>query len=216
MRQALKRALVEDAAEHMSAEPLAALREKIAKVLDIDDQITDLEERLAQLNRDRWAIVGHFNVTGELVSLMQSVGVPEFTVEARGNHPAYVAKLTNMITAKLPDDDRRERALRVVKWLAGLAKIQFSVDFAKGQRRQAKKFETLLKKSGVADYSMKYGVHSGTLTAEIRRRISDGTPPSPAEMDLLGAAVFPTVKLTEKKELRTNVKGKRKEEAGSY
>jgi hypothetical protein len=138
--------------------------------------------------------------------MLQSAGVKNLSIEAQGNYPAYRAQLKNIYTAKLPDDERRSAALRKFKWLRGLAKTQFKVDFAKGQEKSAKRFASLLKRQRIKDYEVKVGVHSSTLTAEIRRRFTDGDPLSPVDMDLLGAAVYPVVELTEQEGLQTDGK----------
>jgi len=188
---------------------LVTLRNKIAEVRELDARIKDAEEAVAELKRKRWSIVGHFNVSGELVAMLQSAGVPSLSIEAAGNYPAYEANLKTLFTAKLPEDDRRDKALRKFRWLEGLTKTQYKVDFSKGQGKLAKKFQSLLKKQKIVDYEVKVGVHSSTLTAEIRRRFSDGEPLSPADMELLGAATYPVVELTEVKGLKTNGKGQR-------
>ena len=188
---------------------LVTLRRKIAEVRELDARIKDAEEALADLKRKRWGIVGHFNVSGELVAMLQSAGVPSLSIQAEGNYPAYEAELKTLFTAKLPEDERRDKALKRFKWLEGLTKTQYKVDFSKGQGKQAKKFQSLLKKQKIVDYEVKVGVHSSTLTAEIRRRFSDGKPLSPSDMELLGAATYPVVELTEVKGLGTNGKGQR-------
>jgi len=205
----LEEVLVADASD-VGPDQLAKLRGKIQQVVELDDKIAELEDRLLALKKERWAIVGHFSVAGELVGMFQSAGVKTLVIDARGNHPSYLAQLKNIFTAKLPEDERRAVALRKFRWLQGLSKTSYKVDFAKGQDKQSKKFASLLKKHKVKDVEIKVGVHASTLIAEIRRRFTDGEPLSPVDMDLLGAAVYPVVELTEQRGLEQNGKGQGK------
>lgn len=208
MSAEVEAALEEDVRELKSDDRLVKLRQKIAEVRDLEEQIDQTEERLDDLRRKRWAIVGHYGISGELVAMLHSAGVKSVSIEPQGNHPAYIATLKNIFAAKLPDDERRDAALKKFKWLQGLSKTQYKVDFGRGQNKIAKRFATMLDKKKL-DYDVKVGVHSTTLTAEIRRRFSDGDPLSPAEMDLLGAAVYPTVELTKQEGLLKNGKGRK-------
>lgn len=208
-KEELESVLEADAGD-VSFDVLVTLRNKIAEARALDADIAAAEEKLEELRRKRWAIVGHFNVSGELVTMLQSAGVKSVSIDAHGNYPAYQARLKNLYTAKLPEDERRDKALKKIRWLSGLAKTQFKVDFAKGQDKLAKRFISLLKKQKIKDYEVKVGVHSSTLTAEIRRRFTDGEPLSPADMDLLGAAVYPVVELTKQEGLLTDGKGQGK------
>ena len=201
-------AALEQAGGVVSEDVLRRLRDKIAEARDLDLQIAEAEERVDELKRRKYAIVGHFRVSGQLVEMLQSAGVKNLSIAASGNQPACEARLTTLYHAKLPEDDRRAKAFKKFRWLSGLAKTSFRVDFGKGQEKMVKKFQSLLKKQKIRDYEVKVGVHSSTLTAEIRRRFTDGQPLAPADMDLLGAAVFPVVELKQQGEV-TDGKGKR-------
>lgn len=199
---------LERAGSVVSEDVLRRLRDKIAEVRVLDFQIAEAEERLEELKRKRYGIVGHFRISGQLVEMFQSAGVKTLSITASGNLPSYDAKLVQIYHAKLPEDDRRAKAFKKFRWLSGLSKTSFRVDFAKGQDKLVKNFQSLLKKQKIRDYEVKVGVHSSTLTAEIRRRFVDGQPLSPADMDLLGAAVFPVVELKQQGEVDDG-KGKR-------
>jgi len=186
----------------VSEDSLKKLRTKIAEVRGLDLEIAGVEERLQELRDKRSSIVGSFRISGELVSMFQSMGVKSLSIGAEGNLPPYDAKLVTLYSAKLPDDERRAKAFKQFRWLHGLAKTSFKVEFGKGQDKLAKKFSTLLKKQKIKDYEVKVGVHASTLTAEIRRRFADGLPLTPADMDLLGAAVYPVVELKKQEEVK--------------
>ena len=199
---------LEKAGAVVSDDVLKRLRDKISEVRELDALIEQAEEKVDELKRKRYGIVGHFRISGLLVEMFQSAGVKTLSIQAGGNLPPYEARLKNIYQAKLPEDERRSRAFKKFRWLSGLSKTSFTVDFGKGQDKLVKKFQSLLKKQKIKDFEVKVGVHSSTLTAEIRRRFTDGLPLSPADMDLLGAAVYPVVELKKQGE-ETDGKGKR-------
>lgn len=184
-----------------SEDKLIKLRAAIARARDLELEIeakqTALDEKMKELTTIR---------TVELPGIFEEAQVSgTITLEAVGNEPAYEATLAKFYSASLPDDDRREKAFKRFKWLAELSKTRFTVDFGKGDDKKVKAFTKLLKAKKV-EASSKVGVHSGTLTAEIRRRFESGKPLAPGDLDLLGATVGTVVKLNKVKGQKDNGK----------
>ena len=68
-------AALEQAGGVASEDVLRRLRDKIAEVRDLDLQITEAEERVEELKRKKYQIIGHFRISGQLVEMFQSAGV---------------------------------------------------------------------------------------------------------------------------------------------
>ena len=60
--------------------------------------------------------------------------------------------------------------------------------FGAGEGKRAKKLFSLLKKNKF-EYGNEVSVHTGTLTAELRRRVKAGDIPSPADLAKIGGYV---------------------------
>lgn len=189
-------AAAQDAArdERPSEDKLQRIREKIAEARDLDEKIAEVQETLSALEKRL------FKIRYEtLPGMFEEVGVTTMTLRAEGNHPPCVAKLVTQYNAKLPDDERRDEAMKKFKWLGELAKNTFSVQLGKGDAKQAKTLSSFLRKQKLP-FDQKISVHSGTLTAEIRRRFEGGQPLAQADLELLGAFIRPVVKIDKPKE----------------
>ena len=177
-----------------SEDRLIYLRARVAEVRDLELKIEQVEEELANLRRRQLTIQ-----SDELPALFDECGLSELKLNAQGNMPEYLARMTTQINASLPKDDRGEQALKKFKWLAELSKNTFTILFDKADLKKAKKLEQTLKKAKVP-FTKETRVHASTLTAEIRRRYADGRPLPPADLELLGAYVRPLVKIEKVKE----------------
>ena len=187
-------AAAEAAVTIQNPDKLAQLRTYIADARDLEFNIKELQASMDILIKQL------FKLRSEtLPTLFEELGVNSMTLEASGNLPAYVAKLTTQYSASLPKDEREGQAYQKIKWLRELAKNTYTIFLDKGDTKKAKALEAALKKAKV-EYENKISVHSSTLTAEIRRRFESGHPLPPADLDLLGAFVRPLVKLDQVKE----------------
>lgn len=176
-----------------SEDALARVRDRVRQTVDLEMQIEDLEQRLAE-KREQLNQIRH----GELPTLFEEVGIDRLGLDASGNVPAYDAELSPYYHANLKPENMPE-AFRKFRWLEPMQKHTVKVEFGRGESAVAKKFIASLKKQRL-DYSNAVGVPWNTLTAEIRRRHEDGEPLSPADLEILGATVGRVVKLKKRKQ----------------
>lgn len=177
-----------------SEDKLRRLRETVAQARDLELQIRNTMERLAELN-DQLAKIEN----DTLPTMFQELGVTSMSLDTDGNHPAFVAELDTVYKANLPKDDRAQKAYKKFPWLREMAKTRVEISFGRDEQARVKKLEAVLKKMRVP-FDKELSVHWKTLTSEVRRRFEDGKPLPPADLDLLGAFVMTRVKLTEQKE----------------
>lgn len=178
-------------AEKPGAVTLTLLRKKLAEARDIELELQGLAE-VANVLSKRLSKLR----TEELPGMFEAAGLTSLSLDASGNMPACDAELTVFYSASLPKDEtKRAAAFKKFKWLHELRKHKFTLTFAKGEDKKAKTLAATLKKQKLK-FEDKVDVHSGSLTAEIRRRFEDGTPLPPADLELLGAMVGTVVKLT--------------------
>lgn len=196
-------ALEAAAARPVNGDKLEKLRKKAAEARDLQLEIESLEEQLSLKRKDLTKILGGGKERGELVELLENSGVPSITLDARGNSPGFVAKLSTFYAASIPKDEAEAKkafALLTGKYDAGdLIKTQIVAAFGKGESGRADKLETAMQKQGV-EYEKRTSVHSGTLTAFVRERFETGEPLPPKDLATLGAFVGKVVKLNQVKE----------------
>jgi hypothetical protein len=168
---------------------LQRIRYKIAEIRELDGEIADLSARLAEKQAARTAITGT-----ELPDLMKQHKVTSITLAAAGNLPAYDATLETVYYAGLPKSASPEQREAGFKFLVDVWKVPdiiknaVTLTFGAGESKQAKKLFGLLKKNKF-EYGNEVSVHSGTLTAELRRRVRAGNIPSPADLAKIGGHV---------------------------
>jgi hypothetical protein len=179
---------------------LDRIRAKVKEARDVELRIDSMEEAVKELKKDLNRIRCE-----ELPALFQQNGVPSITIDREGNAPAYVAELQAYYHANIPDPEKDPAGAEAgYAWLKAnklesFIKTQVKVDYGRGERAKAKKFEAFLKKEKIP-YSSKVGVPWNTLTAEVRRRYEAGKPLSPADLTAIGGTVGTVVKITAIKE----------------
>lgn len=180
------------------ADKMQQLRAKLQEVRDAELDVTDAEEafKKAKERLRRLQLV-------ELPTMFDELGMDRIGLDADGNHPACDAELGMFYSIEFPKkDDKRAEAFEVVKEIGAdhLIRHTFTIELDVGELARAKKLAALLKKNRV-DYSNNLSVNSTSLKAEIRRLFEeDGNPPSPAQLQKLGAFVGKMVKLKERKD----------------
>lgn len=172
----------------VSEDALRKIRNKIAEIRELDAQISDLTEKLAEKQAARVKITDV-----DLPDLMKENKVTSITLAAAGNLPAYDATLETTYHAALPVKDQEKVAVGIkflveVWEVPDIVKNAVTLKFGAGELKRAKKLFSLLKKNKY-EYDNRVSVNASTLTAELRRRVRAGDVPSPADLAKIGGYV---------------------------
>jgi hypothetical protein len=156
------------------------LRSAYLKKLDLEDQLKRTNYDIKKIERD------------ELPEMFTRAGVSSVTVEAEGNHPAFVAERETVYTAKIPDEKRQD----AFEWFeqqghGDLIKSMINIVFGMQEHEERLRVMKLLSEAKV-DYYTNESVHHQTLKAFVKREIQRGHI---IPMDLLGVYVFDEVKI---------------------
>jgi hypothetical protein len=181
--------LAKRAPKVVSEDALQRIRNKIAEIRELDGHIADLTAQLGEKQAARTAITDT-----ELPDLMRQYTVTSITLAAAGNLPAYDATLETVYYAGLPKKATPEQREAGFKFLVEVWKVPdiiknaVTLTFGAGESKRAKKLFGLLKKNKF-EYGNEVSVHSGTLTAELRRRVRAGELISPSDLAKIGGYV---------------------------
>jgi hypothetical protein len=156
------------------------LRNSYLKKLDLEDQLKHINHDIQKIERD------------ELPEMFTHAGVSSLTVEADGNHPAFVAERGTVYTAKIPDEKRQE----AFEWFeqqghGDLIKSVINIVFGMQEHEERLRVMKVLSDAQV-EYYTNESVHHQTLKAFVKREIQRGHI---IPMDLLGVYVFDEVKI---------------------
>lgn len=156
------------------------LRDTYLKKLDLENQLKHLNHEIQKIERD------------ELPEMFTRAGVTSLTVEATGNHPAFVAERSTVFTAKIPDEKRQE----AFEWLeknehGDLVKSVINIFFGMQEHEERLRVMKILSDAKVQFYSNE-SVHHMTLKAFVKGEIQKGHA---IPHDLLGVYVFDEVKI---------------------
>jgi hypothetical protein len=162
-----------------------------ARQLTID--IRDAEEHLRDLNARLARIVND-----ELVGAMGEEDVRMLELERDGNKPALVLELGTSIHASIPkswDEEKRSKAFALLP--DSIVKVTVTEYFDRGKRERASELAKSLVAQGL-NVRLDQDVHHSTLTAWVRAKYEDGE--ELPDLESIGAAIVPRVKITEAKE----------------
>jgi hypothetical protein len=163
---------------------LDQIKEKARELRDLEQERTNLEERLTAVGR-RIEAIRH----ADLPDLMNEAGCSSFTLEAEGNNPPFeVTKrpfYSANIAAKWPDNKRR-KAFDAVSEHGGsdLIKTTVTFTFGKGQVKQAMK---LADDHRLLQPEVKESIHFASLTSWLKERVEAGKPVP--DLDLIGGRI---------------------------
>ena len=156
------------------------LRDILLTKADLEQQLERIKKRINTIERD------------ELTEMFTKAEISSVTVDAKGNHPAFVAERGTVYTASIPEDKRME----AFEWFeqqghGDLVKSVITINF--GMQEHEKKLHAMkvLSDAGI-EYYANESVHHMTLKAFIKREIQAGRL---IPMDLLGVFVFDEVKI---------------------
>jgi hypothetical protein len=157
-----------------------ALRDLHLLKADLEDQVKQVENRITKIERD------------ELPELFRKAKLSSLTVEADGNHPAFVAERNTVYSASIPQDKR----LDAFQWFESqghgdLIKSVITIQF--GMQEHEKRLATmkLLDNHGV-EYYTNESIHHMTLKAFVRHEVKAGHI---IPHDLLGVYIYDEIQI---------------------
>jgi hypothetical protein len=156
------------------------LRDKYLKKIDLEQQLELVKHGIRKIEQD------------ELPEMFTQAGISSITVEATGNHPAFIAERKTVYNASIPDDKRQD----AFQWLeqnghGDLVKSVINIFFGMQEHEARLRVMKILSDAGVQFYTNE-SVHHMTLKAFVKREIQDGHM---IPMDLLGVFVVDEVKI---------------------
>jgi hypothetical protein len=166
---------------------LTTIREKAKELRDHYLEKTYLEEQLKALGAKIQHVERH-----ELIDMFDAAGISSITVDASGNHPAFVAERTTIYGSKKPT----ELESQAYDWFeesghGDLVKAVITILFGMQEYEERIRVMKLLSDANV-QYSSNISIHNSTLKAFIKRELRAGRV---IPMDLLGAYVLDEVKI---------------------
>lgn len=180
---------------------LAAMQAMVKEARYVEQDITDLEERL----KEKKALLNEI-ILNKLPAMMEEAGVNVVGIPAVGNMPAMEARIRPFYSANIAagwDVERRDKAFR---WLedhghGDLIKTKVEVSFPRGNLKTAKALaEQASKKKGAA-VNLTETIPSQTLTAWLREEVERRkTVPGKEVLEMLGATIGKKVDLKDVKQ----------------
>jgi hypothetical protein len=156
------------------------LRDAYLRKTDLETQVKEIQSQIFNIERK------------ELPDLFSLAKISSVTVEADGNHPAFVAERGTVYIAKIPDDHRMEAFDWFEKQGHGdLVKSDIHITFGMHEHNERLKVMKLLSDHGVQYYTNE-SVHHQTLKAFVKREVQAGRI---VPHDLLGIYIFDEVKI---------------------
>src|SRR4249919_375053 len=148
---------------------VSAIRKKAIELRDIYLVKADLESQLKGLSNRIMEVERN-----ELPSMFTQAGVSSITVEADGNHPAFVAERTTVYTAKIPDEKRMD----ALQWFeqqghGDLVKSQINITFGMQEHEARLRAMKILADNHI-EYYTNESVHHSTLKAFVKRELQAG------------------------------------------
>ena len=137
-------------------------------------------------------------VNNDLVAAMSEEEIRSLTLEREGNKPALYLELGTSIHASIPkswDEERRSKAFAALP--DSIVKVTVTSYFDRGKRGKASQLAQQLMAKGL-NVRLDQDVHFATLTSWVRQKFEDGE--ELPDLDTIGAAIVPRVKITEAKQ----------------
>jgi hypothetical protein len=156
------------------------LRDKYLKKTDLEQQLKLVGNSIKKIEQE------------ELPEMFTRAQISSITVEATGNHPAFIAERGTAYNAHISDDHRQE----AFQWLeqnghGDLVKSVINIFFGMQEHEARLRVMKILSDAGIQFYTNE-SVHHMTLKAFVKREIQDGHM---IPMDLLGVFVVDEVKI---------------------
>lgn len=193
----------EEDAPGPSEDSLVALRARVAEARDLQLEIEDVESRLTDLRARLGAITRK-----DLPEAFQEIGIQLIGLDARGNLPPYLAKLTPYYRACISSEWPPEKQAAGFAALEGepggdeLIKCAITVLTGRGELEVARRVKVALDALGV-EYAESMSVHHMSLTAWLRNLVEKKKRFPPVDvLEAIGGTVGNVVKIEPIKERR--------------
>jgi hypothetical protein len=175
------------AAELQEPVDLSVIRQKAVELRDAYLEKTELETKVQRLSSKIAGIERK-----DLPDMFAKAKVSSISVEADGNHPAFVASRDTVYTAKIPEDKRMD----AFQWFeqtghGDLVKSVIQITFGMQEHEERLRVMKLLSDNGVEFWNNE-SVHHQTLRAFVKRELQAGRI---IPQDLLGVFIFDEVKI---------------------
>jgi MoaA/NifB/PqqE/SkfB family radical SAM enzyme len=156
------------------------LRNAYLEKADLEAQVKEISSKITGIERK------------DLPDMFSKAKVSSVTVEADGNHPAFVAERNTVYGAKIPEEKRME----AFQWFehtghGDLVKSVIEIVFGMQEHEERLRVMKLLSDNGVS-YWNNESVHHQTLKAFVKRELQAGRV---IPQDLLGVFIFDEVKI---------------------
>jgi len=166
---------------------LTTVRKKAVELRDAYYEKQHLEERVKNLETRIKGIERR-----DLPDLFSKAKISSVTVEADGNHPAFIAERDTVYGAKIPEEKRQ----KAFQWFESqghgdLVKSVIQIVFGMQEHEERLRVMELLNKHNI-EYWNNESIHAMTLKAFVKRELKAGRI---IPMDLLGAYIFEEVKI---------------------
>jgi hypothetical protein len=166
------------------------------ELVDVEREITDLEERTSEKKKRRDQIRYH-----DLVDAMQAAGVDRLGLEPHGNHPGYDMKLLPYCHANIPvswDEQKREKAFDYLDQqnAKDLYTTEVVLRFGRGQEIEANRCVEDLKSQGYSP-AVRRSTPWSTLTAWVKEQVFEKR--RTIDLECVGATIGSIVKLAPRK-----------------
>ena len=176
------------AAEPEEVVDLTTIRRKAVELRDTYLEKTELEEKVKKLDSKITDIERK-----DLPDMFAKAKISSVTVEADGNHPAFIAERDTVYTAKIPDDKRQQ----AFQWFESqghgdLIKSVIAIIFGMQEHERRLEVMEILNKHNIKYHFESETIHHMTLKGFVKKQLKAGNI---IPMDLLGAYIFDEVKI---------------------
>lgn len=190
--QTLMSEMTKDAERPVAGDRLEIIKKKIVEMRDLERDNAELSEKLSANNARLKALRDK-----EIVDVLDEAKLTGFTLAAEGNNPPFEVEIIPYYHANIPEDNAEE----AYEWLRSknhgdIIKATYTISFGRGQNKQQRAFESLLKKNKI-EFDYKYGVPWNTLTAFVKEQIEERKATLP--LKLLGATIGRVAKIVKQK-----------------
>lgn len=173
---------------HDNRDKLVEIQKLGGRVFEITQEVTDLEERIKELNSEARGITDD-----KMPSLMLEAKVDSITINTGPNSPKVEFDLGDVYRASISSEwpeEKQKAAFEVLRKYKAESLISTKVSGAlpKGKLAVANKIAKFSRSLGV-DLEVKLGVHHGTLSAWVKETYKNGKSIPAKDLEKIGGFV---------------------------